>query len=202
MSLQPPPRDLASIPLATRRVSAASLVRVSRYATDEPFFGRTASNRFDDRSRRRSARFGTCYCGFDLETAIAETVLHDEMPTRGRFLLSYSDFAARWLVGFPGGESLVLANLSGPSLKILGGDGALSTVLPYELPQLWAMAIHRHPQQVDGILYMSRHLNDRPAAVVFERAAASLGAASCTPLVEARSLLSAIAELRIGFEYP
>lgn len=202
MSLQPPPRDLASIPLTTRTIPCASLVRVSRFATGEPFFGRSASNRFDDRSRRRAARFGTCYCGLDLETAIAETVLHDEMPTRGRFLLSYSDFAARWLVAFRGGESLVLANLSGPSLKLLGGDGSLSTVIPYELAQLWSMAIHRHPQQVDGILYMSRHLNDRPAVVVFERAAARLGAASCTPLIEARSVLPAIAELRIAFEYP
>ncbi|HET7131670.1 MAG TPA: RES domain-containing protein, partial [Gammaproteobacteria bacterium] len=70
------------------------------------------------------------------------------------------------------------------------------------LPQLWAMAVHRHPQVVDGIYYISRHLNDRPAVAVFNRAAAKLGAAAYTPLSKARGALAAIAELHISFDYP
>jgi hypothetical protein len=97
LPLKPPPRNLSSIPLATKTVSVSSLCRVSRYASREPFFGRSASNRFDDHSRSRSRRFGTCYCGFDLETAIAETVLHDDLAVKGAFSVSYSDFASRQL---------------------------------------------------------------------------------------------------------
>ena len=56
-----------------------------------------------------------------------------------------------------------MADLTGIALKRLGGTGAISTILPYELPQAWAKAVYGHPAQVDGIYYMSRHLNDRPA---------------------------------------
>ncbi len=202
MPLSPPPRNLGSIPLATRTVEASKLYRISRHAAGEPYFGRAASNRFDDRARARHRRYGTCYCGLDLETAISETVLHDELPAGGKFSLAYGDFASRHLVRFRGGGPLVLANLTGPSLKALGADGSLSTVVPYQLPQLWAMAVHRHPQAVDGILYVSRHLNDRMAAVVFERARDKLGHATCTALPRARSVLGAIAELHISFDYP
>lgn len=201
MPLQAPPRDFASLPLTVAPVPASRLFRISRFPTGEPFFGRSGGNRFDDPLPAKRRRYGTCYAGFDLETAIAETVLHDDMPVGGRFAVSYADFAARWLVRFKG-ETLQLANLTGPSLKALGGDGELSTIVPYALPQRWSQAVHRHPQQVDGILYVSRHVNDRMAVVVFERAQHRLGTASTTPLVKARGVLAAVAELRIAFDYP
>ncbi len=92
--------------------------------------------------------------------------------------------------------------LTGVALKTLGGEGSLSTITPYRLAQSWAMAVHRHPQQVDGILYMSRHLNDRQAVVVFDRAGVRLGAATYTPLPRARGVMEAVAGLRISFDYP
>ena len=201
MALKPPPRNLNSIPLTTKTISVSQLRRVSRFDSGEPFFGRSAGNRFDDRSRPIRRRFGTCYCGFDLATAIAETVLQDEVPAGGKFTVSYADFASRKLVHFKG-YALVLADLTGASLKTLGGDGTLSTIVPYALPQRWAMAVHRHPQRVDGIYYISRHLNDRPAAALFDRAATKLGAAAYAPLPKARRVIDAIAELHISFDFP
>ena len=62
------------------------------------------------------------------------------------------------------------------------------------------MALHRHPQRIDGLLYMSRHLNDRQAAVVFSRAESKLGTATYAPLMSARSIHSVISELRISFD--
>jgi hypothetical protein len=201
VALEPPPRNFKSLPLGTKSVAVSRLYRLSRFVSGEPYFGRSAGNRFDDRSRPKAKRFGTCYCGFDLSTAIAETLLHDDLPVDGKFSVSYADFASRQLVRFKG-ATLVLADLTGASLKTLGGDGALSTTMPYRLPQLWAMAVHRHPQGVDGIYYISRHLNDRPAVAVFNRAAAKLGAAAYTSLSKARGALAAIAELHISFDYP
>jgi hypothetical protein len=199
LPLKLPPANLSSIPLTTKTISASSLYRVSRYTSGEPFFGRTALNRFDDRSRPKKGRFGTCYCGLDIETAVAETVLHDLMPVNGRFSVPFNEFESRQLVRFSG-SSLVLANLTGASLKTLVGDGALSTITPYDLPQQWAMAIYRHPQRVDGLLYMSRHLNDRQAVVVFSRAEAKLGTATYGPLMSARSIHTVIQELHISFD--
>lgn len=186
--------------LATADVAVSTLWRISRHSSGEPFFGRSAGNRFDDRSPVKSRRFGTCYCGFDLPTAIAETVLHDEIAQRGQFSLAYSQVDGRQLVRFAG-DRLVLADLTGVALKTLGADGSISTVTPYSLPQRWAMAVHRHPQHVDGILYVSRHLNDRKAAVVFERARARLGTARYTPLANVAGALSAMALLHVSFDY-
>lgn len=96
-----PPRNLDRIDLETKTLSPAKLVRLSRYASGEPFFGHSAGNRFDDRSRPVAARFGTCYCGFELTTAIAETILHDAEPVGGKFFVTYTDFANRFEVRCP-----------------------------------------------------------------------------------------------------
>ena len=61
-------------------------------------------------------------------------------------------------------------NLHGLSLKNLGGDGTLSTILPYDVPQAWSLAVHRHSELVDRFVYMSRHMNNEEALVLFDRA--------------------------------
>ena len=200
MSLKRPPRNLSRIPLETVSVRTERLYRVTRYSSGEPYFGKTANNRFDDRSSPKRNRFGTCYFGLDLETAIAETILHDEMPVRGTFHIAYTEIASRYLVKFKRG-ALVLADLTGIPLKTLGGHGSLSTITPYDIPQCWAMAIHRHPQRVDGIYYMSRHLSDRKAIVVFERARSKLTGASVKELPRVSGIMHAIAVLHISFDY-
>lgn len=52
----------------------SKLYRISRYSSGEPYFGRTGANRFDDPTRAKARRFGTCYLGLSLEVAIAETM--------------------------------------------------------------------------------------------------------------------------------
>ncbi len=188
------------IPLPTKSVRAKGLYRVSRHSSGEPYFGKTANNRFNDRSSPKKKRYGSCYLGLDLETAIAETVLHDEMPVKGTFPIAYMEIDSRYLVRFKRGLPL-LANLTGIPLKTLGGHGSLSTITPYDLPQRWAMAVHRHPQCVDGIYYMSRHLNDRPAVVVFERAKFKLAGASAEALPHVHEIMKAVAALHISFVY-
>jgi hypothetical protein len=198
--LKPPSRAFNKLTLPTVEVAVGRLFRVSRFSSREPFFGRSAGNRFDDRNPAKSKRFGTCYCGLDLEVAIAETILHDEIPDRGHFKIAYSEFSNRHLVRFEGDE-LVLANLTGASLKSLAGDGSMSTITPYRLPQLWSMAIHRHPLNVDGIIYMSRHVNDKKAVVIFDRARGKINHAAHTSLPMARGALATVVGLRISFNY-
>lgn len=128
-------------------------------------------------------RFGTSYCGLSLSVAFAETVLHDALPELGRFRVEGDSIASRYVVEFVG-KKLRLADLTGVALKRTGIHGSLTTVDEYEVPRKWAVAIHRHPQQVDGILYMSKHVNSEQAAVIFDRAKHKLRARRYTPLFD------------------
>jgi hypothetical protein len=188
--------------LVTRTIAADTLFRVSRHTSGEPYFGRSATNRFDANHVQPGRRYGTCYCGFDLETAIAETILHDEEPKARMFRLAATEFTTRNLVRFKRGGDLVVADLTGASLKRLGGTAAISGIVPYAIPQQWSRAIHNHPQRVDGIFYMSRHLNDRAAVVIFDRAAHKLGSASYTRLANLANIDQARSTLGIVIAIP
>jgi len=177
--LTAPGEHFASATLTTRDVAPTQLVRISRYATGEPYFGRSGGNRFDDPRKRR--RYGTSYFGFDLHCAFAETVLHDEVAdlALGGFPLVTTELD-RYVLSFDGAP-LTVAALHGLPLKNLGGDGALSTTMPYDVPQRWSLAVYRHPRSVDGFLYMSRHLNTSEALVLFDRAGPKLSLGNAVP---------------------
>lgn len=196
-----PPRGLASIALRMVQVPPFRLYRVSAHSSGEPYFGRNGSNRFDDPTRTKSKRFGTCYLGESLEVAIAETVLHDEMPLGGQFNLAANELERRHCVRFSAGSLLNLVDLTGTALKSLVGSSEISTVLTYDMPQRWSLALHKHPAGVDGLVYMSRHVNSRRAVVVFDRAAHKLGTASYKPLARTHGVLSAVLDLRINFKF-
>lgn len=199
--LHAPPGDFAKHPLRTVEVLVSSLVRVSGYRTGEPHFGRGGGGRFDHPLSSRKRAYGTCYCALELVTAIAETVLHDEEPVNGKFHVADTEFLRRFALRFSSNEQLVVADLTGAALKTTIGDGAISTLAISELSQAWGRAIYDHPKKVDGILYMSRHVNDRKALVVFERAKRKLTGAHVAPLVDEPGCARAVMDLRIVFEY-
>jgi hypothetical protein len=143
---------------------------------------------------------GTCYLGFDVKAAIAETLLHDEIPKNGRFKLSYRYVESKYLVRF-NGDKLTVAIMLGEQLKALGANGSISTILPYNLPQQWSVAIHKHPQKMDGILYVSRHLNDRNAVVIFDRANHKIAGPKYDQLVKAPDGIAAMKALKLDFPY-
>ncbi|MEG0193423.1 MAG: RES family NAD+ phosphorylase [Stenotrophomonas sp.] len=164
-----------------------SLKRIGRRNTGEPYFGRHAANRFDDPNKQ----FGACYCGLQLDTAIAESVLHDVLPEKGQFRIRPEEIKTRYLVTFAAGANhgmLRLADLTGQHLKRIGGNNSLSAEHPYDVTQQWAAAVHRHPANVDGFLFVSKQLNDKRAAVLFDRAQDKFGAPTYTPLTQARGL--------------
>lgn len=197
----PNPALLAQIPLETVAVDPSALVRISRHATGEPYFGYSGGGRFDDPLPHGDHPFGTCYLGADLTVALAETLLHDAWPRRGRFKVSLDDIQSRFLVRTVGGQPLKLARLTGTALKALVGSSELSSCCqgtkPYAMPQRWSRALHDHPERVDGLLYMSRHINDAHAVVVFDRAAHKLGNAHSIPLMEAPGLALALKVLHM-----
>ena len=173
-----------------------SLKRIGRRNAGEPYFGRHAANRFDDPSKQ----FGACYCGLQLDTAIAESVLHDALPEKEQFRIRPEEIETRYLATFAAGADhgmLRRADLSGRHLKRIGGNNSLSADHPYDVTQQWAAAVHRHPANVDGFLFVSKQLNEKRAAVLFNRVKEKFDAPTYTLLTQARRLLQATKRLGI-----
>ncbi len=59
--------------------------------------------------------------------------------------------------------------------------------------------MRRHPSLVNGIVYVSRHLNDREAVVIFDRGVHLFGQASYVPLNLAPGIVEAIVALGLTF---
>lgn len=163
--LSRPTSSFATTSLPLRTVDPSSLFRLSIHLTGEPFFNNSGRNRFD----APHGQYKTCYFGFKLSTAICETVLHDILPVGGYFDIHISRLVAYNVYRYAG-VKLKLANLTGESLKRLGLHGQFSGTSHYAKPQLWSEAIYNHPSNVDGFIYMSRHLTTEKAVVLFDRA--------------------------------
>lgn len=178
-----PPSNLATENLSLKRCDPAKLFRVSGHNTGEPYFGCTGANRFDaPGSAAGAAEFSACYLGFSLTVAVAESVLHDEIPSNGEYGVALTMLNSKYVLRFQG-STLRLANLTGAALKRLGGHADLSGTCDYATTQQWSLAVHRNPNNFDGFVYMSRHMNTQMAVVLFDRAGPKIQMASATSLL-------------------
>ncbi len=201
MPLAAPPKNFASLALTTKRVRIDQLRRISGHNAGEPYFGRRGVYRFDDPKRV----YGTCYCGLDLDTAVAESLLHDELPDNGVFELAEALVSRQFLVRFAQSapeDALILADLTGHSLKRLGGDNSISSEHPYDMTQRWSAAVHAHPAGVDGMVFVSRQLNTKRAVAIFDRASSKFGPASYARLSAAPTFARSKSKLGIQIVYP
>lgn len=117
--------------------------------------------------------YGTLYCGQTLGAAMAEAILHDEIPVNGAFSIRAEEVEKRFLVtcdDATGQGPLRMEDLTGASLKRLGDDNNLSAETPDTVTQEWGAAVHAHRENVDGLIFVSRNLNHQKIVVVFDRA--------------------------------
>ena len=80
-------------------------------------------------------------------------------------------------------------------------ENEISGTTNYTLTQKWSRAVYDHPQQVDGLLYMSRRVNDSVAVVLFERdpkKAAALTASTPVRLSEHPEFAASAKQLRLS----
>ncbi|MBW4697298.1 MAG: RES family NAD+ phosphorylase [Aphanocapsa lilacina HA4352-LM1] len=63
---------------------------------------------------------------------------------------------------------LRLVDIIGAGLARIGADGRLCTG-DHRLAQRWALALWRHPDDIDGICYRTRHDLSQLCAVIFDR---------------------------------
>ncbi len=156
-------------------VPVASLVRLSNYPASEPYWGKRAASRFDAPKEISPAdRFGVCYAGDCLETAFAESVIHDGIDYRADgFVVAEADILSRHWTTFalPARTELKMVDLTGHALKSLGLNNDISSGDAYATPQAWAAAVHAHDPSWDGIRSVSRQNKERFCYAIFERSA-------------------------------
>ena len=171
MSLRLPEPGTFEDLLRPVRVEVASLVRLSRYPSTEPYWS-SGVYRFDDPDPGRAGEFGVCYTANSIEVAFAESVIHES----GRFVdgayeVPSAELTERSVVRFAceHRKTLVLADLTGAALKALGLNNDISALADYSVSQAWAQAIHDADPRWQGIRYVSRQMNKGFAYAMFER---------------------------------
>jgi len=119
------------------RVDVSSLIRLSRDPATEPYWS-AGVYRFDDPRPEREGGFGVCYAGNSIAVAFAESVIHEVGRfVDGRYEVPITELTERWVVRFRCArrKTLVLADLTGESLKALGLNNDISATNDYRLPR-------------------------------------------------------------------
>lgn len=141
-------------------------------------FGRWGGNRYDDPTRR----FGTLYVGFDLATALMESVFRQHRwNRRAKRVITRTEVYARMVRAIGVLEPLSLADLTAP--------GVIASQFGLNLSQL-ASRRYAHTQRIaalvhelaepdgahrfDGVLYPSRNNHPAACAALFDRTAEKL----------------------------
>lgn len=161
-----PPADLDQRPLPLLHTTQAWL-RVHRLEYEPLFFGRTGRYRFD----APAGEYGVLYAAGDAHCAFIETLGHN-LDVR---IIDLRDLRARGLTLLEVSRPLRLVDLTGPGLARLGADGRLTTG-DYTVAQRWALALWRHPDRPDGLVYRSRLDPSRLGAAIYDRTADALTA--------------------------
>lgn len=141
-------------------------------------FGRSGVHRYDDPARV----YGTLYAGFDLATALMESVFHQHSwSSRAKRVVTRTEVFSRMVRAIGVLEPLSLADLTAP--------GVMASQLGLNLSQL-AGRRYVHNQRVsasfqeqigpdgaprfDGLVYPSRNNHPALCAALFDRAAAKV----------------------------
>jgi len=174
----PPPDWLKTVTLPMMVVPAEQpLHRIHRVDLDPIFFGpgagKAATYRFDS----ATGRFGVLYAGNGLNGALAETILRNPR----RLMVAETEIVSRAATELICDRDLHFVDMHGAGLQALGTDNAISTG-PYEPCGLWADALWDHPDQPDGIAYLSRHDPGEICFAIFERLPMEFTARATRPL--------------------
>ena len=150
----------------------------SAYRGTALHFGRSGGNRYDD----RALRFGTLYVGFDLATALMESVFHQHRwNRRAKRVITRTEVYARMVRAIGVLEPLSLADLTAPGVMASQFGLNLSQLASrrYVHTQRIAPLVHELAEpdgapRFDGVLYPSRNNHPAACAALFDRAAEKL----------------------------
>jgi hypothetical protein len=158
--LPAPPPDLFSRTLPIKRISGP-LFRIHRSTQACLHFGKNGDGRFDDPLKK----YGVLYAALKSDAAFAEVFLRQ----LSSMLISEPDLLARSLAEITCRPAVACVDLTGPGLRQVSCDNRISTEKPYGTVGRWSRAIFEHPQQPDGIIYLSRHNPKFACVALFDR---------------------------------
>ncbi len=150
----------------------------SAYRGTALHFGRSGGNRYDD----WALRFGTLYVGFDLATALMESVFRQHRwNRRAKRAITRTEVYARMVRAIGVLEPLSLADLTAPGVMASQFGLNLSQLASrrYVHTQRIAALVHALAEpdgtpRFDGVLYPSRNNHPAACAALFDRAAEKL----------------------------
>lgn len=172
-----PPPDLDRREPVIEVLPAGTVVHRFHNRQYSPFhFDRSPNARFN----AGNGHFGVMYAALERRGAFAETFLRSV----GSTAISEALVDAKACSALPLRRPLRALRFRGYGLAPIGATASICSSPTYEAPQEWSRALHAHPQQVDAILYGSRHDDDQLCLAVFDRAKDAFG----DPAVE-RNLL-------------
>lgn len=186
--LHDPPDDFSSRKLPVC-LESGPWIRLHECGRAAKFFGRTGENRFD----APAGEYGVLYAAADRFCAFVE--VFGDPPDR-RFV-SWTDLARACWSSVIATRPARLADLTGGGLRRMGADARLFAG-DHVPAQRWALAIWKHPDQPDGILYRPRHDPSRVAVALFDRGAAVIETRPIGRVTDDRMLLAQILD-QYGF---
>lgn len=173
--------------------------RIYRQVFSDPLGCGKSPSRFSDPSGRiPDHRFGVLYLGSSLKVCFLEAVLRDDCDgVVGDLLLDEAELDTRSYAEIEVQTALRLIHLSdnGPVRMGIPSDVARSS--DQGLARRWSEALHRHPAEVDAILYPSR-LNGEINLAIYNRAISKLFARQVHALRRASGLAAVLNELKVA----
>jgi hypothetical protein len=145
------------------------LHRIHRADLDPLFFGPAPGSPPAGRWDAPVGEFGVCYLAEEPYVAFAETFLR--VP--GIFSVGEEDLGVRSVARFHVVQPIRLVAFHGAGLAKVGATAAVCSG-PHEVSRAWSLALHAHPDEVDGIRYRARHDDDGFAVALFDRSGASI----------------------------
>lgn len=127
--------------------AGAAWLRIYRLAFSPEHFDRSDSHRFN----APSGEFGVLYAGEDDYCGFIETFGRD----LGLRIVAAEDLGPRGRARIEVAGDLRLVDLTGQGLARIRADGRLTTG-DYRVARRWSLALHRHPDRPDGIMWRSR----------------------------------------------
>lgn len=182
-----PPRAFASAPLVLLQLPRRR--RLGRIFADRyphPLgVGKTPSRFSDPRDLPEAERFAVLYLGSTLAACFVEAFLRDQRNgVVGDYPVSMRELNQRRFAEITVRQPLALVDLTGNGAVRMGVPSDVCGATDQTLARQWSLAFHEHPQQPDGIAYLSRLNNDLNVAV-YDRAIAKLDAEGTALLPDA-----------------
>ncbi|MBK4736213.1 RES family NAD+ phosphorylase [Noviherbaspirillum pedocola] len=206
MTCPQPPSNFDSIPLPVKKVDAGSiLLRSHRSDKDPIYFNRPPAGVDDVRYRfdAPAGEFGVLYCAEEFAVCFAETVLRDlpsRIPGNEDVCLPQAAITSRSVARLEVVQELRLVDFV-EGLVQCRADNSITTAYPYDVPNLWSLAVHSHKDGVDGIYYRSR-FTGHPAIALFDRAAPKILKRASTPMARWNELAMTLSRYRITVTPP